>query len=375
MGKVKKNNYIEFLRFIFCIIILFHHSGFVSKTGNGIFPSGGVLADTFFMLTGYFACAHLERKDISVESPLRYSIKYTLSKIKRVLPYTTFGILIIYIHEFLHINDLTLGVIVNKLYHMAVELLLLPTTGIIKLDLITLRNAPLWYLSALLLALPVVMFIAIKWNWIFKNIIVWVVPLCIQMWFVIRFGGALPWLDFVGFVNSGVIRGFSGIIMGFGIYYASSFIKNLLCDGKGIRGGQMDIAKKSLSRQKAEVGRGTKVMLTIVELSLLVTALFSTYNGVRSYGEVVTIYILYIMLTISLSGMSYTSDMKIKAFSYLGKLSLPIYCIHWGIYRLAAGYLTRFDYAVAVSIVLIVCVLTSAILVALEERYVAGKKL
>lgn len=375
MGKVKKNNYIEFLRFIFCIIILFHHSGFVSKTGNGIFPSGGVLADTFFMLTGYFACAHLERKDISVESPLRYSIKYTLSKIKRVLPYTTFGILIIYIHEFLHINDLTLGVIVNKLYHMAVELLLLPTTGIIKLDLITLRNAPLWYLSALLLALPVVMFIAIKWNWIFKNIIVWVVPLCIQMWFVIRFGGALPWLDFVGFVNSGVIRGFSGIIMGFGIYYASSFIKNLLCDGKGIRGGQMDIAKKYLSRQKAEVGRGTKIMLTIVELSLLVTALFSTYNGVRSYGEVVTIYILYIMLTISLSGMSYTSDMKIKAFSYLGKLSLPIYCIHWGIYRLAAGYLTRFDYAVAVSIVLIVCVLTSAILVALEERYVAGKKL
>lgn len=363
MEKTRKNYYIELLRFIFCVIILLHHSGFVSENGSGIFPSGGVIADAFFMLTGYFACAHMARHSINLENAMGYSVKYTLSKIKRVLPYTTFGILIVYIPEFLHTRGASFGVIVNKLYTMTVELLLLPATGIIKMDLGTVRNAPLWYLSALLPALPVAMFISLKWKDIFKNYLVWLLPLSIQGWFVVRFGGALPWMDFAGFINSGVIRGFSGIVMGFGIYYMSQIGLNHSASSHTGHNGD----NKSLKIKR--------LIFTFAEILLLALIIINIIRGVGGYDEVGTIYLIYFMLTISLSGLSYTSNINIKFFSYLGKLSLPIYCIHWGIYRLASGYLADFSFAMSVTIVVIICVITAAILVALEERYAARKKL
>ena len=65
---MKKNNlYIELLRFIFCIIICLHHSAYVAP-GTNLAPSGGLVADAFFMLTGYFTFRHVEKKFYSKDS-------------------------------------------------------------------------------------------------------------------------------------------------------------------------------------------------------------------------------------------------------------------------------------------------------------------
>lgn len=343
-----KNRYIELLRFIFCIFILLHHSGFVSADGNGLLPSGGVIADAFFMLTGYFACVHLEKNTEKNEKPLIYSINYTFRKLVKVLPYTSFGILIIYFLELLQLGfKLSLRDCLQRIYYMISELLLLSMTGIIKTDLLNFRNAPLWYLSAILIALPCVMYISIKANQLFKRIIVWFAPLCIQMWMVERYGGALPWMDSFFIIKSGAVRGFSSLIMGFGIYYCSNFIR----------------------RKKDIFSKQFKIMLTIIEMLLLILLIYNMSTGVSRYYEIFTLYIIYFMLVLVLSGVTYTSKLDCKFFELLGKISLPIYCIHWGIYRWMAGYLGYINYWPAVIITLILCILTSSVLMYMTDSF------
>ena len=343
-----KNRYIELLRFVFCIFILLHHSGFVSADGKGLLPSGGVIADAFFMLTGYFACVHLNNKCEKIQKPLIYSVKYTYKKLIKVLPYSSFGILIIYMLELIQVGfKLSIREYIHRLYYMIVELGFLSMTGLIKTDLLNFRNAPLWYLSAILLSLPLVMYISIKTNLIFKRVIVWFIPLCIQMWMVERYGGALPWMDSWVIVKSGAVRGFSSIMMGFGIYYGSSFLK----------------------QNKERVNRTFRIMLTTVEIFLFIILFYNMNVGVNRYNEILTLYIVYFMLMLSLSELTYTCRLDSPIFDFLGKISLPVYCIHWGIYRWMAGYFGYIDFWPSVIITLTLCIITSVMLMTITDRF------
>ena len=50
----KQNYFIDFLRFVFSICILFYHSWvFAGEFGNGIFNYGFLAVDFYFIVTGY----------------------------------------------------------------------------------------------------------------------------------------------------------------------------------------------------------------------------------------------------------------------------------------------------------------------------------
>lgn len=335
----KKNYYIELLRFVFCLIILLHHSGLVSADGGGMLPSGGVIADAFFMLTGYFACANLVKNAGSIDKPFMYSVKYTYGKIKRVFPYAAFGTAIIYFLEVIHIREFYISDIARRLYYFVVELLLLPMTGIMKTDLLNYRNAPLWFISAMMIALPIVMYASLKIKAVFSKFIVWVLPIAIQIWMVVRFGGALPWMDKVGFVCSGLIRGISSIMMGFGIYYVS----------------------KALAKRCSSDGEKKSIMLTITELVLLAIVMVWIVTGIGGYMEVVALYLIAISLTLTLSGVTYTSKLQVPAFASLGALSMPVYCTHWGVYRWVGTYI-HMGVWVGIAVTFFICVMASMVI-------------
>ena len=45
----KKNEYIELLRFVLCMMIFFHHSGHVTGGAVSLLPACGFAADVFYM--------------------------------------------------------------------------------------------------------------------------------------------------------------------------------------------------------------------------------------------------------------------------------------------------------------------------------------
>lgn len=329
---MKKNNlYIELLRFIFCIIICLHHSAYVAP-GTSFAPSGGLVADAFFMLTGYFTFRHVEKKyyiddqkvSTSILRSIGYSIKYTLKKILRLYPYILFGSVMIYLLEIRNMTRVGIGIrtfFPQMFKEFLVEATLLPLTGLLQGDgstmIITFRNTPMWFMSAMLLALPIFTFLLINLNKYFKYVLVWILPPVLQVFMLLKFGGILPFSQFYCHISSGVIRAFSDFFIGGMIYY---FAKLLVTKFN-------DFAKCSTKAS-------CKVILTIIELGLLALFLRNIFAGSNNRLDVISIYAIAISLAISLSGLSYTSNLKgNKIISFLGNISLPIYCVHWAVYR------------------------------------------
>lgn len=351
-----RNNYIDLLRFLFCMIIFIHHSGHVTRGKVVLLPSGGLVADAFFMLSGYYAIKHISKicqnKDGDAGSeydkltghPMGYSIRYTLNKLLKALPYVAFGTVIIYILELLILlitgAEITLVDITSKLRDMIIELTYLPLTGIMgPIDPMKYRNTPMWFLSAMLIALPVVMYLAIKCKDVFKNYIIWFIPPMLQGWMVVKFGGVLPWQDFVGPVNSGIIRGFSSLLMGVGIYHVSM----------ALRKNKSIIAKTSVA--------------TVIEFLVLTLFIVNVIKGVNGYEELFSLYLIALTLAYALSGITYTSKISWAPLEFLGRVSLPVYCLHWGIYRwVAAAFGEKIDYLSAIAVTFILCLVSSIVI-------------
>ena len=359
----KKNEYIELLRFVLCMMIFFHHSGHVTGGAVSLLPACGFAADVFYMITGYYAIRHIcsrmgkiratesaaDPADTEItRRPLLYSVRYTLRKILRVYPYVVFGTVIIYILEFIVDNRLNTTVTaadrLMRLKDMLIELTFLPLTGAIgDLNAYNYRNAPMWYLSAMLIALPLVMYLCIRLGKVFRYVIVFVIPLALQILMMQLFGGVLPWSQFAGIINSGYIRAFSSLLMGGGIYVLSEYIKaeysSYLTQSEG-EDKQIDIVR---------------FIATVAEVMLILAFLFFVAVGIKGYAQVAFLYVIAAMLTLTLSGLSYSSELRLRPAGFLGRLSLPIYCIHWGIYRWMAAFFGYLDYKVAIAVTLILC--------------------
>ncbi len=368
----RRNEYIELLRFVLCVMIFIHHSGHVTGGAVTLLPSGGLIGDAFFMLTGYYAVRHIVSRMGKIRAgeysgtpagdeisgrPLLYCIKYTLRKLIRLFPYMAFGTVIIYILEY--INDIRLNGsvatadILHRLRDMLIELLYLPLTGLMgEISALNYRNAPMWYLSALLIALPVVMYLCIRLNKVFRYVLVWAVPICIQIFMLMYFGGVLPWQQFAGPISSGYIRGISSLLMGGGIYYVSEFIK-----------GRYDEDKHAAQR-----------IFSVAEVVLLIVFFGCVIVGVTGCFELLALYVIEMMFMLSLSGITYSSRLSLKCAGYLGRLSLPIYCIHWGIYRWVASFFGYLDYRVSILLAFVLCLITAVVMVTLLDRLSRHKK-
>ena len=340
-----KNGFIELLRFMLCMIIFMHHSGHVNVNRPALLPSGGLAADAFFILTGYYAIRHickLHDSGNTPDKPFFYSVKYTIKKLLRVFPYAAFGTIITYILECVIAvrtgTGLTLVDIISKCKTLVIELFFLPLTGLMSLDLLTYRNAPMWYLSAMLFALPILMWLAFRLGKIFKYVLVWLIPIAIQISFLYMYGGILPWQTFLGFINTGILRGLSSMLLGGALCY---------------------LLKAVSGKYKATE---SYVIPTVMEILLYVVFLFLVIRGVTGVGEMITLYVVSVALAFSLSGMTYTSRIRGRIISLLGRLSMPIFCIHWGIYRWVGAFFGYLDYRVAILMALILCLVTAYIL-------------
>lgn len=149
----KQNYFIDFLRFVFSICILFYHSWvFAGEFGNGIFNYGFLAVDFYFIVTGYLMMMSIYKMK-SHTTILNDSFIFMYNKIKRLFPslVAAFLVGIIFVYGF------DIGVIFSD--KVLPELFQL---GIFGYELSI--NSSWWYISAMIFSMALLFPIAIKYK-------------------------------------------------------------------------------------------------------------------------------------------------------------------------------------------------------------------
>lgn len=291
------------LRFLASYVIVFFHLGIAPYyTRDGILgklPGGALFVEFFFMLSGYFAAKVFIEADKGKEPVIH---RFMLKKYLHFLPYSFLTAVALYTWTIFS-KERTFQSTMKILFMMPLETLLLRNTGIVHTKYI----GWLWYLSAMVITLPIVLYLIKHHNKIFHHYFVWIVPFFIYGYLTntVETVCTIDW-----FLSD--LRALAGLMLGASLVYVTHFIR-------GYR-----------------ITRRMKSILTVVELSTMGAAFYycKIYSLALSPYDITFILLVYISLSITLSGKTWTSCIHGKVFSFLGKISLPIYCIHPLTYRI-----------------------------------------
>ena len=144
LDMTKRNNSIEFFRFLFCCAICLHH--FRGYGDGTVFISGYLGVDVFFVISGFFLMNHfMKQREESLESPEYAALGYLKDRLIRLAPHHVFSwiimaILVIFVMKTERAADVLL--------YGCWEFFLLKATGLGNNISI---NGVVWYLSALII--------------------------------------------------------------------------------------------------------------------------------------------------------------------------------------------------------------------------------
>ena len=149
----EQNYFIDFLRFVFSICILFYHSWvFAGEFGNGIFNYGFLAVDFYFIVTGYLMMMSIYNMK-SHTTILNDSFIFMYKKIKRLFPslVAAFLVGIVFVYGF-DIWVIFSDKVLPELFQL----------GIFGYELSI--NSSWWYISAMIFSMALLFPIAIKYK-------------------------------------------------------------------------------------------------------------------------------------------------------------------------------------------------------------------
>lgn len=311
-GKIRhpKMGMIEVWRFLFMLFIMAHHMYHLGLKGGYLFRGAWVYVEFFFILTGGFTLRHFE-KDRMVSSSAgdaaHEAIVYTLRKFSSFFGYVVAAVFLEYfLQGFSLLASGQLVKFVLSFQNMPFEVLLLSSSGMINPKL-----APVWYLSAMFLVMPLFCYVIQKYRNIFVSIGCWLLP-------VLYYGR-------VG-VNSlrdwphDMLRAFACMSLGAFAYLLG------------------------LELRKIEWKRWSKFLLTAAEVGGLALTIF--FTGKNWELNKVMVLLFVIGAAVMFSGCSYTALVSGKLFEFLGKITLPMFLLHWAVGTLAKKLFQTMEYRI-----------------------------
>lgn len=265
---------------------------------------------------------------LEVGNEAQIARKYMWKKIVRIIPYTTIAYVLMYSYYFIQMND---SIVRQSLIVQCIwDFLLLQTTGLSFFNYIQ----PLWYVSSLIIVLPIFSYICIKHNDLFKNIVIWLAPALIYGYFC-KLGGGIA-------AEHALMRAFAGLCIGALCFYIS---KNIKVDNK--------------LRMKLLIHLG--ILLTIGGVLYFAW----TVRHSNSDFDIIIVYAIQIIL-LSLDNTECKNKLIYKIGVCLGKISLPMYVMHTFVYIVVRD---QFEYSIKIKFMItIICtVLLSVVLVCVDQ--------
>jgi hypothetical protein len=294
---MKRNGYIDVIKFIFAIIVAEFH------VASGIFPGGRIAVEGFFMITGFLMMKSLEKDpstdNVALSTKSFLWRKYT-SLFYFLLPAALLNFTVISIYR-----ELEREIVFKRLVLLIFEIIPLNSTGLQGDYVVGIS----WYLSSMFIALAILYPLCKKFRQSFSFI---ACPLLVALCYgtLSHFYGSLA----VNYqyvpetvLNTGILRAIAGCALGCLLYEASRF---------------------TVGKQPTVVAR---ILFTLTELGAFAYFLHVMHSLPKSAYEFVAIIAIFLFLWIGINGLSYTSYLwNAKWTKPLGIASTLIVLSHYG---------------------------------------------
>lgn len=307
----KRDGKIEFLRFVFCIIIVLFHTDpnlnlNITKYGFTFFSHGRVGVEFFFLLSGYFmahSAYNILEKRTKVINISKETILFTIKKLYPILPYhlAVFPISLViklYFASFDTTRDVLWYIIKS-----VPNFLLVMNVGFQEHNIIGAE----WYISSMLICGFILFPLILKFKKIFSRIACPVLGLLLIGALIHQteyFAGVGSWI-FNDLFSKAYVRAFGVMSFGIFLYEIVQYLK------------KCNFSNKSY-----------KIVLTVLEIVLYSVCILLTMiesNAVEAYF----LLFVFFALIISFSRIGYSSQVFDRPlFYFMGKVSLPIYLSH-----------------------------------------------
>ena len=293
-----KCEYIELCRFVGAIIILCHHS--YTLMDRTIFLGGWAFVEFYFILTGYYTTSHFVKKMEKHKVEYDEMFFYVKSKIKKLYPYAVGGVLFSFLNVITKCSENDRGVASFSLIY---NLLLLKGSDIANSSYT--YDPPLWYITHLILFLPLIIILMVKNEKIYKYFLCWFIP-------IMLYALCMDYMKKIAIWEGGIFqcfRGIAGLTVGSALFYMTRYYK------------EKDDFPKMLFRIASVIGFIGFIFITV----------FFRNGGIDISAEIIA-YLIIVMFFTLMNDENYIKNKHIYSICiHLGELALPIYCIHYPI--------------------------------------------
>lgn len=336
MGKYTKNGKIDFLKFLFAVVIVVHHGAKnVIDIKNPLYTGGSLAVEFFFIVSGYLLMASISRLP---ERTLPLGIetgKFMWRKFKGLYPEVAIAFVMGFTLDLLF-KDRGFWELWTMSFH---NLFLLKMTGV---GMVTI-NAQTWYLSSMLLCMMILFPLLRKYPRMMTNAIL---PLgAVLLLGYLCLNKAHPrdpsavWKDFT---YKGNIRAMAELSIGAFLYPLSQRLKQI------------------------NFSTFSRILLSIAEWGCYVVVFLYMRNKTATRMDYYFIAVFAVAILLSFSQQGIDSNWyQHRLFSFLGKFSFALYLSHhcWAIHmktlfptlsnnrRFAVYFVTSFAAAAAIMII------------------------
>ena len=301
-GRSSRNGAVDFLKFVFAVIIVLYHSKNLTQEHDSFFVGGAIGVEFFFIVSGYLmAASAVRRLQKPVESVGPETTHFIWRKVKGMLPNIYIAWVIAFIVE-TYGRHAPLGVSVNRFFYSAFELLFVTQSG---LDFFR-ANSVTWYISAMLIAMAILYPILLRYPSLFLNLLAPLIAIFILGYLAELSSKAMGGPNIsVGLTNKGMLRALAEISLG-----ATCFSLNQLW--------------KHIQPTKA-----LSALLTVVESVCYLGVVAFAFNHGHSYNDFLMVLALAIGIPITFSGKSFLPSLfSHRVFHWLGAFSFDLYLSH-----------------------------------------------
>ena len=312
-----RNGEIDFLKFMFALLIAtFHFFNYRLNTrvvATALFPlkvplpAGYIGVEFFFLVSGYFMAQSAEaaRRAALPGGTGAESIRFVLRKFTSVLPYYIFSIVSSLVLCKVFINYSLITPTMRGLDSLW-EMLLLQMSG---LGVPQIINGPVWYLSAMLIAMLIIYPVLRRFPDMFFNVIAPLAALLLLGHLNRVYGTLEVVAQSEEWVYPGIQRAAAEICLGCVAY--------------------------SVCGKLRRFGNAGRWLLGIAEVLCYVLTILLVNFTYKSHADFVMLLLLAVGITITFSGQSIFAGLfRSRVFGYLGRLSMALFLCHFSLNRI-----------------------------------------
>jgi len=301
--RIKKIGKIEFLRFVFSVIIFIHHSRSMLGDERCKFLGGSFAVEFFFLLSGYLMMAAIYKKIIvnaGTEKLGQETLFYLWKKVKSVYP----GVVISWVIAVAFVafcQRKTLRSILTLVIDSFFEVTLIKMSGIYSISL----NGVVWYISSMLLCMAVLYPLIRKYPDMMMHVGLPLIVLISLGYLSGNYGAPRNLIQWIEFTKKGNIRALGELSLGAMSFCFVNHFKDIRLTKQG------------------------KFFVSVIEWGSYIIVILFMYYLKASERDYFFLFIMVLAVTLSFSQKGIDSDFFDKPFfMWLGKYSFYLFLGH-----------------------------------------------